>query len=51
MAQVEFVLIQGVQLYLQTNTDPLGERSLWERGLDHGHSAAGQHASIRTHVI
>ena len=51
MEQVEFELIQGVVLYLQANTDPLGECPLWERGLDHWHSAAGQNASIRTHVI
>lgn len=43
--------IEGVLLYLQANADLLGESSLRERGLDHGHSAAGQHASIRTHVV
>lgn len=38
-------------LYLQANTDSLGERPLWEGCLDHGHGAAGQHASIRAHVV
>lgn len=38
-------------VYLQANADLLGERPLWERSLDHGHGAAGQHASIRTHVV
>lgn len=51
MKEILFELIQGVLLYLQANADFLGERPLWERGLDHGHSAAGEHASIRTHVV
>lgn len=38
-------------LYLQANTDSLGERPLWEGRLDHGHGAAGQHASIGAHVV
>lgn len=38
-------------LYLQANADLLGECPLWEWGLDHGHSGAGQHTSVRTHVI
>lgn len=51
MKQIKFELIQGVLLYLQANTDLLRKCPLWERGLDHGHSAAGQHASVRTHVV
>lgn len=43
--------ISRVLQYLQADTDLLGERPLRERGLDHGHGAAGQHASVGTHVV
>lgn len=44
-------LVQGILLYLQANTDPLGESPLWEGGLHHGDGAAGQNAPIWTHVV
>lgn len=40
-----------ISLYLQAHADLLGERPWREGGLDHGHRAAGQHASIRAHVV
>ena len=46
-----FVCVCVGAAYLQAHAYLLGERPLWEGGLDHGHGGAGQHASVRAHVV
>ena len=36
---------------LQSNSDFLGERPLWEGGLDQRHGLAGEVAPLRPHLV